>query len=233
MAAALRRPRRQCGEGLDGKAVGIFGIERMQQRACCGKAARGKNSRVPILGKNVMGACPRQRLRPQCKRGIEGGMEMGKELPAARRLVTKLRPYGSTVKGHQQKALLAVEMAARRFLRLGCGGEMDVAIREIDRGAIETAFRLGGAPQRLRHDLVDEGQFGCHGGPGGGDAGPPIALPHGLPSVTCSCILFLDAGLMRNEGVAMFTHKQVWNAIDVIAERYGFSASGLAKKGGT
>jgi phage repressor protein C with HTH and peptisase S24 domain len=31
---------------------------------------------------------------------------------------------------------------------------------------------------------------------------------------------------------AMFTHKQVWNAIDVIAERYGFSPSGLAKKAG-
>jgi phage repressor protein C with HTH and peptisase S24 domain len=30
----------------------------------------------------------------------------------------------------------------------------------------------------------------------------------------------------------MFTHKQVWNAIDVVAERYGFSASGLAKKSG-
>jgi phage repressor protein C with HTH and peptisase S24 domain len=30
----------------------------------------------------------------------------------------------------------------------------------------------------------------------------------------------------------MFTHKQVWHAIDVIAERYGFSASGLAKKSG-
>ena len=30
----------------------------------------------------------------------------------------------------------------------------------------------------------------------------------------------------------MFTHKQVWNAIDTIAERYGFSASGLARKAG-
>jgi phage repressor protein C with HTH and peptisase S24 domain len=30
----------------------------------------------------------------------------------------------------------------------------------------------------------------------------------------------------------MFTHKQVWNAIDTIAGRYGFSASGLAKKSG-
>ncbi len=30
----------------------------------------------------------------------------------------------------------------------------------------------------------------------------------------------------------MFSHKQVWNAIDVIAERYGYSASGLAKKAG-
>jgi hypothetical protein len=30
----------------------------------------------------------------------------------------------------------------------------------------------------------------------------------------------------------MLTHKQVWNAIDTIAERYGFSASGLAKKSG-
>ena len=30
----------------------------------------------------------------------------------------------------------------------------------------------------------------------------------------------------------MFTHRQVWNAIDIIAERYGFSASGLAKKSG-
>ncbi len=30
----------------------------------------------------------------------------------------------------------------------------------------------------------------------------------------------------------MFSHKQVWAAIDTIAERYGFSASGLAKKSG-
>lgn len=30
----------------------------------------------------------------------------------------------------------------------------------------------------------------------------------------------------------MFTHKQVWGAIDAIADRYGFSASGLAKKSG-
>ena len=30
----------------------------------------------------------------------------------------------------------------------------------------------------------------------------------------------------------MFSHKQVWSAIDTIAERYGFSASGLAKKSG-
>lgn len=30
----------------------------------------------------------------------------------------------------------------------------------------------------------------------------------------------------------MLTHKQVWNAIDTIAERYGYSASGLAKKSG-
>jgi len=30
----------------------------------------------------------------------------------------------------------------------------------------------------------------------------------------------------------MFSHKQVWTAIDTIAERYGFSASGLAKKAG-
>lgn len=30
----------------------------------------------------------------------------------------------------------------------------------------------------------------------------------------------------------MFTHDQIWHAIDMIAERYGFSASGLAKKSG-
>jgi phage repressor protein C with HTH and peptisase S24 domain len=30
----------------------------------------------------------------------------------------------------------------------------------------------------------------------------------------------------------MLTHKQVWNAIDTIAERYGYSASGLAEKSG-
>jgi len=30
----------------------------------------------------------------------------------------------------------------------------------------------------------------------------------------------------------MFSHKQVWSAIDTIADRYGFSASGLAKKSG-
>ncbi|MFT3989190.1 S24 family peptidase [Aestuariivirga sp.] len=30
----------------------------------------------------------------------------------------------------------------------------------------------------------------------------------------------------------MFNHTQVWTALDVLAERYGFSASGLAKKAG-
>jgi phage repressor protein C with HTH and peptisase S24 domain len=30
----------------------------------------------------------------------------------------------------------------------------------------------------------------------------------------------------------MFSHKQVWAAIDTIADRYGYSASGLAKKSG-
>ena len=30
----------------------------------------------------------------------------------------------------------------------------------------------------------------------------------------------------------MLSHKQVWNAIDTIADRYGYSASGLAKKSG-
>lgn len=30
----------------------------------------------------------------------------------------------------------------------------------------------------------------------------------------------------------MFSHKQVWAAIDTIAERYGYSASGLSKKSG-
>ncbi len=30
----------------------------------------------------------------------------------------------------------------------------------------------------------------------------------------------------------MLSHKQVWNAIDTIAERYGYSASGLARKSG-
>jgi len=30
----------------------------------------------------------------------------------------------------------------------------------------------------------------------------------------------------------MFTHKQLWGAIDGVAERYGYSASGLAKKAG-
>jgi phage repressor protein C with HTH and peptisase S24 domain len=30
----------------------------------------------------------------------------------------------------------------------------------------------------------------------------------------------------------MFSHKQVWSAIDTVAERYGFSPSGLAKKSG-
>jgi phage repressor protein C with HTH and peptisase S24 domain len=30
----------------------------------------------------------------------------------------------------------------------------------------------------------------------------------------------------------MFTHKQVWAAIDTVADRYGFSASGLAKRSG-
>jgi phage repressor protein C with HTH and peptisase S24 domain len=33
-------------------------------------------------------------------------------------------------------------------------------------------------------------------------------------------------------GIIMLSHKQVWNAIDTIAERYGYSASGLAKKSG-
>ena len=30
----------------------------------------------------------------------------------------------------------------------------------------------------------------------------------------------------------MFSHSQIWSAIDAIAERYGYSASGLARKSG-
>src|SRR5436305_745433 len=39
-------------------------------------------------------------------------------------------------------------------------------------------------------------------------------------------------GRPKAAGRVMFTHKQVWAAIDTIADRYGFSASGLAKKSG-
>jgi len=30
----------------------------------------------------------------------------------------------------------------------------------------------------------------------------------------------------------MFTHNQVWSAVDALAERYGLTASGLARKAG-
>jgi phage repressor protein C with HTH and peptisase S24 domain len=45
-------------------------------------------------------------------------------------------------------------------------------------------------------------------------------------------VLYIKFEESQHRRGPMFTHKQVWNAIDIIAERYGFSASGLAKKSG-
>src|SRR5690606_8708105 len=47
--------------------------------------------------------------------------------------------------------------------------------------------------------------------------------------------LFLHRTKARQTGeddMATLTHPQVWNAIDRLAARYGYSASGLAKKSG-
>jgi phage repressor protein C with HTH and peptisase S24 domain len=37
---------------------------------------------------------------------------------------------------------------------------------------------------------------------------------------------------ISEDTMAALTHPQVWNAIDRLAARYGYSASGLAKKAG-
>src|SRR5664279_3720036 len=60
-----------------------------------------------------------------------------------------------------------------------------------------------------------------------GKANPTLHenIPRGIGS-------YYEPYLLRGDEGHMFTHKQVWGAIDTVADRHGFSASGLAKKAG-
>lgn len=88
----------------------------------------------------------RQRLLPDHGGKRQMCVKMGKQRPAARRLKDKRIPKGCRINGHEQKVCLARKMAACCLNRLVGGGEMDVAIGQIDGCALKNTGRLRLAP---------------------------------------------------------------------------------------
>ncbi len=92
---------------------------------------------MPSLPERRDARRPRAVASPKGLGRGKGAIEMGEERAAARWLPAQVaQPLGR--EGGEEKAGLTVEVAAGGFLGLGCGGEMDVAISEVDRSAAKT-----------------------------------------------------------------------------------------------
>src|SRR4029453_1344079 len=89
---------------------------------------------------------------------VQRVVEVREEVPAARWLPAQggAEVVGFELQHHQPG--LAVEMPARRLLRLGGGGEVDIAVGEIDGRALEPSRGAGGVPLAAREDLVVSAQ---------------------------------------------------------------------------
>src|ERR1041385_1815090 len=99
--------------------------------------------------------CEPQGLRrtDACERQVS--VEMGKQRAAARGFPFERRSEGGRIDRNEHEIVLPGEMLRGRLAHLLGGGEMDVAVGAIDRGAAEDAVALRLLPQRTRADLVD------------------------------------------------------------------------------
>ncbi len=98
----------------------------------------------------------RQRPDPDGKRCRQLGIKMRKQVPAPRRLPFQVRAESVRIKGCKQQAVLTGEMLGRRFTRLIRRGEMDIAVGQIHRGALEDAKRNSFLPEVFGHNLENQ-----------------------------------------------------------------------------
>ena len=103
----------------------------------------------------------RQRHHLEHGRQRQGAVKVRKQVAAARGLPAQGGAETGGIHGHQQQIPLSGEMPARGLTRLRGGGKMNVAIRKIDRRAVEPAFGLCLYPKRRRYNLED-GRGRCH-----------------------------------------------------------------------
>src|SRR5689334_8784162 len=85
----------------------------------------------------------RQRNHVDCVLHVERGVKMREQRAAARRLPLQNAAECVALDRDENKVRLAGEMLRRGFLDLLGGGEMDVAVLQVDRCAAEDAFRFG------------------------------------------------------------------------------------------
>lgn len=96
-----------------------------------------------------------ERQRRDAGHGVERqrAIKVRKQRPAARDLPFQRIAQTSGVDSNQQQIGLTCEMFRRRLPRLFGGGEMNIAVGEIDRRARKDARRFRRAPFRRRDDL--------------------------------------------------------------------------------
>src|ERR1700759_1858882 len=97
---------------------------------------------------------------------IERVIEMREQRAAARGLPFQACAERLGFEAHQQQVVLSGKMLRGCLLRLRGGGEMDIAVGEIDRRTAEDAGALGLTPEGRGDDLVDGGHEcpRCYGG---------------------------------------------------------------------
>lgn len=95
----------------------------------------------------------RQRRDPEGAGRIKAGIEMGEESTAPGGLPLHILSKGLAVEGGQQQVTLPGEMLRSRLPHLRGGGEMDVAIGNIDGSTIEAAPVLRIFPKAARQYL--------------------------------------------------------------------------------
>src|SRR5690606_36592318 len=86
----------------------------------------------------------------------QSAVEMREEITAAGGLELQRLAESRAIDGEQHQVLDAGKMQPCGLAGLGGGGEMDVAILQIDRRAVEDASFPRGLPQSCRNDLVDD-----------------------------------------------------------------------------
>jgi hypothetical protein len=104
----------------------------------------------------------RQRLDLGHRGETEFAIEMRKQRAAARRLPSEMPAKAPAIHLYQQQIFLAGEMFSRGLDCLLGGGEMNVAIGQIDGRAAKNAVHFGSPPVSFRADFINEPEWGWH-----------------------------------------------------------------------